>query len=201
METDYLLQDQATEIFGRDLAESLKIKDGSWNKVIESWNISLKAWKIIKESENNLSSLPKYISCETQVDHGLIFKALKTLSDKKQEYDYEITEGELITPHGSINLKFHNTESMNQLITRLETTFSKQSLDSSIYHVVYSFTFDPTKTATAKPCYNYDTCGCALEEEFGENQYSRTEALNVYKILSSYSGITIEGQALCHNIC
>lgn len=159
METDYLLQDQATEIFGRDLAKCLKIKDGSWEKVMESLNISLTAWKIIKESENDLSSLPKDIYCETQVDHGLIFKALKSWSDEKNEYDDEITEGMLITPHGSINLKFHNTESMNQFITRLETTFSKQSLDSFIYRVVYSFTLDPTKTATPKPCYNYDTCG------------------------------------------
>lgn len=201
METDYLLHDQATEIFGRDLAERLKIKDGSWEKVMESWNISLKAWKIIKESENTLRTLPKVIYCEAQVNHGLIFKASKTWSDEKQEYDDEITEGELITPHGSITLKFHNTESMNQLITRLETIFSKQSLDSSIYCTVYSSTLDPTKTATAKPYYNYDTCGYALEEEFGENQYSRTEALNVYKILSCYSSITLEGQAICHNIC
>lgn len=201
MQTDYFLQDQATEIFGRDLAESLKIRDGSWNKVMESWNISLQAWKIIKQSENDLSSLPKDIFCETQVDNGLIFEASKIYTEKKQEYDDKIIEGKLITPYGSINLKFHNTESMNQLIARFETKFSKQSLDSSIYRVVYSFTLDPTKTATLKACSSYDTCGYALREELGKNYYSRTEALNVYKILSSYSGITIEGQTITHNIC
>lgn len=200
IEPDYLLQDQATEIFGRNLAERLKIKDGSWKKVMESWNISLQAWKIIKESENDLSSFPKDISCEMQVDDGLIFEASKIYSEGKQEYDDEIIEGKLITPHGSINLKFHNTESMNQLIARFETAFSKQSLDSSIYRVVYSFTLDPTKTATVKPS-SYDICGHALREEFGENYYSRTEAINVYKILSRSLNITIEEQAISHNIC
>lgn len=195
METDYLLQDQATEIFGKDLAESLKIRDGSWKKVMESWNISLQAWKIIKESENDLSSLPKYISCEEQVNYGLIFITSESYTEEK-----EITAGKIVTPHGSIDLKFHNTESRNQFIARFERTFCTQA-ESTSYETCYAFSLDRTKRATVKPRAIYDPSRYALREELGKNYYSRTEALNVYKILSCYSGITIEGQAINHNIC
>ena len=193
-ETDYLLKDQANELFGRELAESLKSKDGSWKKVMESWNISLTTWKIIKELENNFSTFPKRIYCETQANDGLIFKILKKVNNNKQEYNHAAIDAELITPYGFINLKFHNTESMNQFLARLEKKFFKQPLSCPIiYSEVYSFTLDRTMTATPKPCYNSDVCGSALEEEFGENHYSRTEALNVYKILSHYSDISIQG--------
>lgn len=186
-ETDDLLKDQANELFGRELAESLKSKDDSWKKVMESWNISLTTWKIIKELENNFSIFPKRIYCETQANDGLIFKTLK------KEYNYAAIDAELITPHGFINLKFHNTESMNQFLTRLETKFFKQPLSCPIiYSEIYSFTLDRTTTATPKPCYSADVCGSALEEEFGENHYSRKQASNVYKILSRYSDISIQ---------
>lgn len=193
-ETDYLLQDQATELFGRELAESLKSKDGSWKKVMESWDISVITWKIIKELENNFSIFPKRIYCENQTNDGLIFKILKRINHKKEEYNHAAIDAELITPHGFINLKFHNTESLNQFLARLETKFFKQPLSCPIiYSEVYSFTLDRNTTATLKVCYNYDVCGSALEEEFGENHYSRTEALNVYKILSRHSDISIQG--------
>ncbi|MGL4348698.1 MAG: hypothetical protein ACRCSV_04505, partial [Chlamydiales bacterium] len=141
----------------------------------------------------------KRIYCEIQVNDGLIFKPLKTWSNENQKYNDEITEAELITPHGYIYLKFHDTKSMNQFISRLEETFSKKSLDSS--NSGYSFVLDPNKIVTYKPSYYYDTCGSALEEEFGKDEYSRTQALNIYKILSDHTDITIEGQAIRHNIC
>lgn len=60
---------------------------------------------------------------------------------------------------------------------------------------------DPNKIVTYTPSYYYDTCGSALKEEFGKDEYSRTQALNIYKILSDHTDITIEGQAITHNIC
>lgn len=198
---------QAITIFGEELAEALKIRDGSWEKVMESWNISLVAWETIKKTENNFCKLPKRISCETQVNDGLIFKASKTWNNEKQKHNDEITEGELITPYGSIKLEFHNTESMKQFIEPLEKIFYKQSLHPFMYyHAVYSFTLDPNKIAAYKPSHYFDTAGCALREEFGENEYSRTEALKLYKILNDHTGTRIQGQAISsksmsHDIC
>lgn len=196
---------QAIEIFGKELAESLKTRDGSWEKVIESWNISLAAWKIIKESENSLHKLPELIYCETQVSDGLIFTLLKSWNNEKQQYDQEITEGELTTPHGFMRLKFENTRSMEEFMTRLEKKFFKKqsnsSIDSPLDEKVYSFTLDPNKVATYKPSYYFDKCGCALQEEFGETEYSRTQALSIYKLLSQHTGITIKGQPIFANIC
>lgn len=187
---------QAIQIFGKDLAESLKMRDDSWEKVIESWNISLIACKTIKELKHNFSDEPKRIYCENQVNNGLIFKTLKNWNNEKQKYNDEITEGELVIPYGCIYMKFRNTESMKQFIDPLEKNFYKQSLDSSIYHAVYSFTLDPNKIAAYKPSHYYDKCGSALEEEFGENEYSRSQALKIYKILSDHADILIEGQAI-----
>lgn len=183
---------QAIELFGKDLAESLYARDQSWEKVILSWNVSLEACKIIKEC--NVESTNMY--CEIQSNDGLIVEISRDRYNKT-EVCKEIINTRLITPYGYLDIKFNDDESMNQLIDKLENKFYKQYLPcGGIEDVRWSFTLNPNIAASFKPSYYCDQCGYELKEEFGKNEYTRTQALAIYDRLGTYTNIDIHGQAI-----
>lgn len=53
---------QAIELFGKDLAESLRNKNHSWKKVMTSWNILYEACIVIKDSNEYFSIIPKQLN-------------------------------------------------------------------------------------------------------------------------------------------
>lgn len=185
-------QIEATNLFGNDLAESLYNTDQSWEKVMLAWNVSLDACKIIKESNIEVTN----IYCEIQSNDGLIVEISPEKGDKK-DASKEIINASLITPYGYLEMKFKDNESMNEFIDKLASKFYKQSLPcGGDEQARLSFTLAPDISASFKPSYYCDQCGHQLKEEFGENEYTRTQTLAIYDRLKTHANIDIQGQAI-----
>lgn len=185
-------QTQATKLFGNDLAESLYNRDQSWEKVMLGWNVSLKAWRIIKESNIEVTNM----YCEIQSDDGLIVE-ISSESEDKKDASKEIRNARLITPYGYLDMKFEDDESISQFIDKLASNFYKQSLPyAGDINIRWSFTPTPNIAASFKPSYYSDECGHKLKEEFGKNEYTRTQALAIYDRLRTHTNMDIQGQAI-----
>lgn len=185
-------QIEATRLFGYDLAESLYNTDECWEKVMLAWNISVHACRLIKESNVEVTN----IYCEIQSNNGLIVEIAPERDDKKNT-SKEIINACLILPYGYLDMKFKDNESMNQFMDKLATKFHKQSLPhQGDENTRWSFTPASNICASFKPSYYSDQCGHELKEQFGKNEYTRTQALAIYDRLKAHTNIDIQGEAI-----
>lgn len=166
---------QAIELFGKELAESLQIKDGSWKKLMTSWNIFYKACAIIKNSNNYLSVIPRRIYCNSQSKDGLILQMIRST-----RHNTSNTEGILITPFGYFNIECKTTKAMYHFIKSFHHTFHIKLCQDRSMGTKYSFTLSPNKEARLKSLYYL--CGSKRIEEIGEYAFTRSQVMAICNI-------------------
>lgn len=166
---------QAIELFGKKLAESLQIKDGSWKKLMTSWNIFYKACAIIKNSNNYLSIIPRVIHLNLQSKDGLIFQMTRCTMHSSSN-----KEGILITPFGYFNIECKTTEDMYHFMKPLHDTFHTKLWPDRYRGAKYSFTLSPNKEASLKSLYY--VCGTKRIEEIDEYAFTRPEVIAICNI-------------------
>lgn len=176
---------QAIELFGKELAESLQMKDGSWKKLMTSWNIFYKACAIIKNSNNYLSIIPRQIHYNAQSKDGLILQMIRCTRHNPSK-----REGILITPFGYFNIECKTRKAMYYFIKSFHLTFHTKLCQDRSMGTKYSFTLSPNKEAHLKSLYYL--CGSKRIEEIGKYAFTRSQVIAICNIARYHLNKVIE---------
>lgn len=141
---------QAIELFGKDLARSLRNKENSWKTLMKCSNTFIKACTVIESSKECFSTRPGKLHWNLQSNEGLIFQ-----TNRYTRHDSLDIEGILITPFGYFDTSFKTTQAMYQFIRNLQEEFYTKLLEDSYRNKKYSFTLSSNHEASLKLLYNF----------------------------------------------
>lgn len=137
---------ETIEIFGSELAHSLKKKDGTWKAVITSKDLFLTTYKILQEYSEQFHCFSKEIEFTTQSSHGIIFE-YRPIPECGRYAKLSSTGflGHLVTPYGTLEIVLKNDP---KNFIESSTEFFVNQLQT--YYPRYSFTRNAEDMAVLK---------------------------------------------------